>query len=78
MTAETSESSPAPDDSRALLRLETRLAQAEAQIRALQDAMGEVHDLSRMQKQRALSVRLILLLLALGALFFMKMRGNLG
>lgn len=76
MTDEKSEPPASSGENQPLLRLEVRLAQAEAQIRALTESLGEVHDHSRAQKQRAVTVRLILLVLALGALLFMKMRGS--
>ncbi len=70
---------PEQDDSggdeakgRALLRLETRLARAEAQIQGLQESMADVHAYFRVAKQRALYLRIGLLVAALAAFFYLR------
>lgn len=57
---------------RALLRLETRLARAEAQIVGLQEAMADVHAYFRAAKQRALYLRIGLLFAALAAFLYLR------
>lgn len=57
---------------RALLRLETRLARAEAQIIGLQDSMADVHAYFRAAKQRSLYLRIGLLLAALAAFLYLR------
>jgi hypothetical protein len=56
----------------AILRLETRLARAEAQIHALQDSFSAVLQGQQRAKHRALMIRLVVLLIMLGAFFFMR------
>lgn len=60
------------DDARREARLETRVAQAEAQIRALQDRMMEINAAQGSAKQRALWARVFLLAALLGAFFIMR------
>jgi hypothetical protein len=57
---------------RALLRLETRLARAEAQILGLQESMADVHTYFRMAKQRSLYLRIGLLFAALAAFLYLR------
>lgn len=57
---------------RALLRLETRLSRAEAQIVGLQESMADVHAYFRMEKQRSLYLRIGLLLAALAAFLYLR------
>jgi hypothetical protein len=59
-------------ESRALLRLETRLSQAEAQIKALQEGVGELNAYARSARQRALYLRIGVLIALLAAFFFMQ------
>jgi hypothetical protein len=76
--APTTEVEPSEGD-RGLYRLETRLARAEAQIHALQDSLSEIQGGHRAAKQRALMIRLVLLVLLLGGLFYMQAsRGGAG
>jgi hypothetical protein len=62
------------EEHRGLLRLETRLARAEAQVRALQEGMAELHLAARASKQRALYLRIGILLALIGAFFFIRAR----
>jgi hypothetical protein len=59
-------------EDRGLYRLETRLARAEAQIHALQDSLSEIQGGHRAAKHRALMIRLVLLVILLGGLFYMQ------
>lgn len=59
-------------EERGLLRVETRLARAEAQILALQESLGEINRGHRAAKQRALMIRLVLLVLLLGGLVYVR------
>lgn len=65
-------SSDRTSSDRALLRLETRLARAEAQILGLQESMADVHDYFRLAKQRSLYLRIGLLLAALAAFLYLR------
>lgn len=66
------DSATADSDARALLRLETRLARAEAQIQGLQESMADVHAYFRVAKQRALYLRIGLLVASLAAFFYLR------
>lgn len=76
--APASDSSPPETDSseshddRTLLRVETRLAHAEAQIRTLQEGVAELNQAARLAKQRALYLRIGILLALLGAFFYTR------
>lgn len=59
-------------EGRALLRLETRLSQVEAQIKALQESVGELNTYARSARQRALYLRIGVLIALLAAFFFMQ------
>lgn len=63
---------------RAILRLETRLARAEAQVLGLQEAMADVHVYFRTAKQRALYLRIALLVAALAAFLYLRYSGSPG
>ncbi len=63
---------PNLDDERRQGRLEARLAQAEAQIRTLQERMMEVNAIQSSAKQRALWSRVLILIALLGAFFVMQ------
>lgn len=56
----------------AVLRLETRLARAEAQILALQESFSAVLHGQRNARHRALMIRLAILVVMLGAFFYMR------
>lgn len=57
-------------------RLESRLAQAEAQIETMQERVAELTVGYRRMKQSALWTRVFLLLAALGAFFFIRSLGG--
>ena len=58
------------------VRLEARLARAEAQLRTLGDRIDEMSRGERSRKQRALMIRLALLAILMGLFFVMQfMRG---
>lgn len=57
---------------RGLLRLETRLAKAEAQIRTMQDGIADLNRAIHLGKQRALILRIAILIALLGAFFYMQ------
>jgi hypothetical protein len=63
---------------RAILRLETRLARAEAQIVGLQESMSDVHAYFRAAKQRSLYLRIGLLLAALAAFLYLRYAASAG
>ncbi len=73
-TQEAGKDAPSAEDqnARAMLRLETRLARAEAQIQGLQESMADVHAYFRVAKQRALYLRIGLLVAALAAFFYLR------
>jgi hypothetical protein len=68
--------SPAAPSEEELQRLEGRLARLEAQVRAHSDRLAEWDQGARTKKQQGLMLRLALLVLALGAFFFLKMRAG--
>ncbi len=70
--ADTTASEPNVDDERRHGRLEARLAQAEAQIRTLQERMMEINAIQSSAKQRALWSRVLILIALLGAFFVMQ------
>lgn len=53
-------------------RLESRLVHAEAQIETLRERVAELSRVTRSMKQAALWTRVLLLLTALGAFFFIR------
>ncbi len=57
-------------------RLESRLAQAEAQIDTLKERVAELSQSTRAMKQSALWTRVFLLIAALGAFFFIRSYGG--
>ncbi len=57
-------------------RLETRLAQAEAQIETLKERTAELNGAVSRMKQSALWTRVFLLIAALGAFFFIRSFGG--
>lgn len=59
-------------DGRALLRFEARLSQAEAQIRALQEGVSDLNLYARRAKQRALYLRIGLLVAIVAAFFLLQ------
>lgn len=59
-------------DGRAMLRLEARLSQAEAQIKTLQEGVGDLNIYARTAKQRALYLRIGVLIALLAAFFLMQ------
>ena len=56
-------------------RLESRLVHAEAQIETLRERVAELSSTVRSMKQAALWTRVLLLLTALGAFFFVRAFG---
>ena len=56
----------------ALSRLETRLARSEAQIATLQEGMAEMNTFVRRSRQRALYLRIGILVALLGAFFYLQ------
>lgn len=54
-------------------QLEGRLARLEAQVRAHGERLAELDQGARARKQLGLIIRLVLLALALGAFFFIKL-----
>jgi hypothetical protein len=71
-------SAEAPSDSETaadkVARFEARLSRAEAQLRALTERMTELTQVERAKKQRALVVRLVLLVVLIGIVFFIQSR----
>lgn len=55
-----------------IVRLEARLARAEAQLRTLGDRIDEMSRGERSRKQRALMIRLALLAILMGLFFVMQ------
>ena len=55
--------------------LEGRLARLEAQVRANSERLAELDQGARAKKQQALMLRVLILVLALGAFFYLRMRG---
>lgn len=77
-TARPNEQPDSVSADRALLRLETRLARAEAQVVGLQESMADVHAYFRMAKQRALYLRIALLVAALAAFLYLRYSSSPG
>lgn len=65
------------DEKRLAWQLESRIARLEGEVRALADRFDEIQIGERNRKQRALWVRLVLLLVLLGGFFVMQARGGL-
>jgi hypothetical protein len=63
---------PEERQERSMLRLETRLAKAEAQIRTMQDGIADLNRATHILKQRALVLRIGILIALLGAFFYMR------
>lgn len=70
-------SAPESRDVRVDARFEARLARLEAQVKSHSEQLELVLAGERTRKHRALLVRLFLLVVLLGLLFFVKARGGL-
>jgi chromosome segregation ATPase len=57
---------------RVLARMELRIESAEAQVRNLQERVGELNQALRQARQRALYLRVGILIALLGAFFYMR------
>lgn len=70
----TLQSSDTPEErrERGMLRLESKLAQAEAQIRTLQEGFTDLNEAVRRVKQQALYLRIGLLIALLGSFFYLR------
>ncbi len=66
----------APNTGSAGKELEARLARLEAQIHAQGERLAELADAVRSRKQQALMTRLVILVLALAAFFFLRSRAG--
>ncbi len=68
---------PESREPRSEARLEARLARLEAQLKSHTEQLDALLAGERTRKHRALVVRLFLLVVLLGLLFFVKARGGL-
>jgi uncharacterized membrane protein len=73
--SDASEPSEAPAE-RGLLRMEARLAKSEAQIRTLQEGVADLVAAQRAGRQRALYLRIGILVALLGAFFYLQYSGG--